>query len=296
MDKKIEIAKRLGLYYDRISPQIKDGSLQYYISGSLASMILGNAEEIVELELDKDNHIIGEKEPKKITDEQRAKIQTFSRKLGIDVDVVNVNGNLFYGASIENRPSIPNVVKNVEDVMELNSWRPTFCGSMYIDALEGDRDITTHSVVKVKTDEGELLVTAPPELLAFKMTEMIFIGTKILNNKANDDYKKKYEKDVKDLSTLFYGFYELYGEEFIERIFTVLINHKYFRISQNNIMEEQEFYEQRIFKKIKEDCMSLLMDIAGVKTAMDFEVLIDKLLEKRRVLAEEKQAGNHIEI
>ena len=50
MDPRIEIAKQMGLYYASTSPQEIEGSLQYYLSGSLAAMLYGSALEIVELE------------------------------------------------------------------------------------------------------------------------------------------------------------------------------------------------------------------------------------------------------
>ena len=95
MSNLIEISSNLGLYLTSLSPQIKNGSLQYYFSGSLATMITANAENIAEIELDESNNLSGERPSKSITKEQREKLAKFSRKLGHDIDVVNVNGNLF---------------------------------------------------------------------------------------------------------------------------------------------------------------------------------------------------------
>ena len=46
MSNLIEISSDLGSYLASLSPQIKDGSLQYYFSGSLATMIMASAENI----------------------------------------------------------------------------------------------------------------------------------------------------------------------------------------------------------------------------------------------------------
>ena len=108
-----EISKNFATYLANLSPQVKDNSLQWYLSGSLASMILGEAESICDVLLDNNNCLIGDDERKEIDSKQKNKLKTFSRKLGDDVDIVNVNGDLFSGAPIGNKPNIQNVMRNV---------------------------------------------------------------------------------------------------------------------------------------------------------------------------------------
>lgn len=284
MDKKIEIAKELGLFYNRISPQVKDKSLQYYFSGSLAAMILGNALEIVELDLDDSNQIIGEKRII-ISEEQREKIRTFSRKIGSDIDVVNVNGDLFYGSPVDDRPHIKNVVDNVENIYDLMSWQENSRGTAYIDNLESEREFSSHPVVKVITDEGDVYVTAPPELLAHKLSETMFFAEQLLKGKVFDITQKKYDKDIKDISSLFYGFYELYGDDYLERVFKVLITKTdgKFYITANEDPSVQDFYKQELFEKIKDDCLRVLENTDS-KTVVEFLSFIDNLVNMRQEL------------
>lgn len=284
MDKKIEIAKELGLFYNRISPQVKDKSLQYYFSGSLAAMILGNALEIVELDLDDSNQIIGEKRII-ISEEQREKIRTFSRKIGSDIDVVNVNGDLFYGSPVDDRPHIKNVVDNVENIYDLMSWHENSRGTAYIDNLESEREFSSHPVVKVITDEGDVYVTAPPELLAHKLSETMFFAEQLLKGKVFDITQKKYDKDIKDISSLFYGFYELYGDDYLERIFNALITKTdgKFYITANEDPSVQDFYKQELFEKIKDDCLRVLENTDS-KTVVEFLSFIDNLVNMRQEL------------
>lgn len=142
-------------------------------------MITASAESITEIELDESNNVIGEKAPKTITEEQRKKLGKFSRKLGIDIDVVNVNGDLFYGSPIGNKPHFQNVIKNVPDVLDLMSWQATMVDSMYIDNLESERKIASHPVARVKTQNGDIYVTAPPEQLAHKLSETIWLSSRL---------------------------------------------------------------------------------------------------------------------
>lgn len=283
MDKRIEVAKKMGLFFSRISPQIKGNLLQYYISGSLAAMILGSAEEIIELEINPDGQIIGERESKGVTPEQRAKIQTFSRKLGVDVDIVNVQGDFFVGAPRDCKPEMRRIEENAPGAYELMEWNPRISGTGYIDRLDDERVMNTHPVVRVRTKEGDILVTAPPELLAHKLSETIYYCTTALHG----DNKKSYEKDLRDSATLFYGFYELYGEEFLERVFTALMEKDRSQfVSIDYDLEEGE--EQIVFQRLKEDCMAMLLEIANPKVAEDFSLFFDKLLEKRKKALEEQ--------
>lgn len=120
-----EIASNLSSYFASVSPQVKEGALQWYLSGSLATSVMASAESITEVKLDEQRNIIGETKQKDITEEQRTKISTFLRKLGSDIDVVNVQGDLLNGSQPNNRPHIQNIIRNVPDVLELMSWTST---------------------------------------------------------------------------------------------------------------------------------------------------------------------------
>jgi len=120
-----EIASNLTGYLNSTSPQVKERALQWYFSGSLATTVMASAESITEIQLDGQNNIVGEAKPKDITEQQRTKISTFVRKLGNDIDIVNVNGDFFNGAQPDNKPHIQNIIRNVPNVLELMSWPAT---------------------------------------------------------------------------------------------------------------------------------------------------------------------------
>ena len=174
------------------------------------------------------------------------------------------------------------------------SWSPQISGTMYIDNLDDEREINRHPVVRIKTNQGDILVTAPPELLAHKISETMFYASRVLSPDAREKTKQSYDKDIRDIATLFYGFYELYGEEFLERVFRTLIekDHSQFGISENEDPRVQEYYELELFKKIREDCMAVLLEIGSPEAAMDIETFFYKLLDKRRAIVRESGQNN----
>lgn len=294
MSNLIDISFNLGSYLSSLSPQVKDGSLQYYISGSLATMIMASAENITEINLDESNNIVGERPSIAITEEQREKIAKFSRRLGFDIDVVNVNGGLFHGAPNDNKPHAQNVIQHVPQVLELMSWSPRMAGSMYIDSLEGDRDITYHPVVRVEAQNRDFYVTAPPEQFAHKLAETIWLSNRMSSDKFSDEQKDKYEKDIKDLSSMFYGFKDLYEkEEFLSRVFFALENKKESLFSTRNpmfncenSMKAHEVISRSIMERIVSDSSDYLENIADDQSSTEIKDFFTKLLAKRKMEVE----------
>lgn len=199
-----EVGVNFSTYLASLSPQIKNDSLQWYLSGSLATIMMAGAESITEIELDEENNLIGETISKDITEEQKEKLRKFSRKLGGDIDVVNVNGDLFKGAPSTSKPSVQNIIQNVPDILDLMHWSPSDCGTMYIDKLQEERKISHHPVARVKTLNGDVYVTAPPEQLAHKLSETIYLSYMLTRKKVYDSTRSKYQKDIKDLSSMFF--------------------------------------------------------------------------------------------
>ena len=293
-----EIALNLGSYLASLSPQTIDGSLQYYFSGSLATMILANAESITEVDLNESNKIGAEISSKYVTEEQRMKIAKFTRKLGRDIDVVNVNGSLFGGAPIDNKPHIQNIIQHVPQILSLMSeWKQTRAGSAYIDSLEGDRKITYHPVARVKTKDGDMYVTAPPELMAHKLSETIFCISQIERHPDIPEIRKineKYEKDIKDLTSMFYGFKELYGkDEFLTRVYTTLEAKKgreaLFSTSRYKSENKNQEYLTGLMEKIMADCGTYLEDMTDYQSSMEIREFLTELLSRRKTEVERQK-------
>lgn len=285
-----EVGINFSTYLASLSPQIKNNSLQWYLSGSLATIMMAGAESITEIELDEENNLIGETTSKEITEEQSEKLRKFSRKLGVDIDVVNVNGDLFRGAPLTNKPHIQNVIQNVPEVLDLMSWSSSMGGTMYIDRLEAERKISYHPVARVKTLNGDVYVTAPPEQLAHKLSETIWLSSRLAGEKVTDNIKSKYQKDIKDLSSMFYGFKDLYENgEFLARIYQAL-NEKdgsLFSIhnpiyNSDNAIEGQEILDKYIMRRIIADSREYLRTITNDKSDMELNAFFNSLLDRRK--------------
>ena len=206
----IDISSKLGVLFNKCSPQVKENSLEWYLAGSLATMITGDALELSEVILDENNNIVSFDKKIVLNDYQRTKIGTFERKLGSDVDVVNVNGGMFGGASYGSKPSIDFIKNNISNITDLIPSFEFVGGTAYIDNLEQERDIETHHVTKVVTPNGEVFVTSLPEQLAYKLNDLLVIHEVCFhNNRALEHYKK----DVRDILFMIYGYKDLYSKE-----------------------------------------------------------------------------------
>ena len=286
-----EVGVNFSTYLSSLSPQVKNNSLQWYLSGSLATIMMAGTESITEIELDEENNIKREISSKQITKEQREKMAKFSRKLGADIDIVNVNGDLFSGAPSTSKPHIQNIIQNVPNVLDLMSWNPSMGGTMYIDRLESEREISYHPVAKVKTANGDVYVTAPPEQLAHKLSETIWLSSKIAREKVSDSINLKYQKDIKDLSSMFYGFKDLYEkDEFLDRIYYALNekDNSLFSIHNNlynntNAMEGHKILDTYIIRRIIKDSEKYLKDITDDKADIELSDFFNNLLSKRKL-------------
>lgn len=208
----IDISSKLGVLFNKCSPQVKENSLEWYLAGSLATMITGDALELSEVILDENNNIVSFDKKIVLNDYQRTKIGTFERKLGSDVDVVNVNGSMFGGASYGSKPSIDFIKNNISNITDLIPSFEFVGGTAYIDNLEQERDIETHHVTKVVTPNGEVFVTSLPEQLAYKLNDLLVIHEVCFHNN-NDRALEHYKKDVRDILFMIYGYKDLYSKE-----------------------------------------------------------------------------------
>ena len=291
-----KIGADLSGYISSVSPQVINGSLQWYLSGSLATLTMASAESITEIELDENNHIKQEGKPYVISKMQREKISKFSRRLGGDIDVVNVNGNFFKGASIENKPSTTNIMQNVPGVLDLMPWQSGVGSTMHIDNLDAERNITRHSVAKIKTPNGEIYITPPPEQLAHKLSETLWLSSLLVRGKMQQGQEVDYEKDIRDLATMFYGFKDLYeNDELLNRIYNAL-NEKQDSIfsinnpnhNKNNAMQIQEVLDKYFIRKIAVDSAKYLEEITQ-ENGVGIVNFLNSLMEKRRADIQKQQ-------
>lgn len=161
---------------------------------------------------------------------------------------------------------------------------------MYIDKLEEERKITYHPVAKVKTQNGYIYVTAPPEQLAHKLSETIWISNEANSSRSTESIKAKYQKDIKDLSSMFYGFKDLYtDDEFLNRIYFALSEKveetAYFSThcpiyDKENIEQSHEILLE-IMNSIIKDCSNYLETITEGKSDEGIGTFLNSLMARR---------------
>lgn len=100
----IKLANDLGKYIVNNSEQINNNELQYYLCGSLATMLLANATEIEKCNIE-NNCIISTSDKREISPKAREMLSIFARQLG-DIDVMNVSGNMMENAKREKKKII----------------------------------------------------------------------------------------------------------------------------------------------------------------------------------------------
>lgn len=238
----IEISSKLGVLFNKCSPQVKDNSLEWYLAGSLATMITGDALELSEVILDENNSIVSFDKKIVLNDYQRTKISTFERPLGSDVDVVNVNGSMFGGANFDNKPSIGFIKNNISNITDLIPAFEYIGGTAYIDNLEVERDIESHHVTRVITSNGEVFITSLPEQIAYKLNDLLVIHEVYFHNN-NERALEHYKKDVRDILFMIYGYKDLYSKEvYVERVSKAL---KY-SLNEEIINEILTFFRKNI--------------------------------------------------
>jgi len=169
---------------------------------------------------------------------------------------------------------------------------------MYIDKLESEREITYHPVAKVKTQNGYMYVTAPPEQLAHKLSETIWANNEVNSSESAEGIKAKYQKDIRDLSSMFYGFKDLYtDDEFLNRVYLALSEKieetAYFSTHCYDKEDLEQSHEilLEIINSITKDCSSYLRTITESKSDEGIGTFFENLMA-RRALDVEKIVRN----
>ena len=267
-----DIAQNLCEYMSSVSPQVDEqGKLQYYMCGSLATMLLSNAisvercsvtGELVESSL----------EEKVIPQEARETLSLFARPIH-DIDVINVAGNVVENSKItvdgrvKNRMLRAPVQRAVPDVEQLFRRQSDYWSAFAnIDSLEEERNINKHRVAKITMEDGtELYITSPEALIAHKLDETIQLVVQ-----KNDE--EKYAKDIRDLATMIGGISKIYDKKELSKAVFDTIQEK----------DGSHFYEYRtklaeVFQTITGDIRTYISE-AGLQDTLG-ETDISDVLE-----------------
>lgn len=259
-----QIAQNLGEYISSVSTPIDDkGKLQYYLCGSLATMLLSNATSIESCDIG-ENSVINIQEKKTIPQEAREDLSLFARTIH-DIDVINVSGNMVNNSKVnidgktKNRMLRVPVQRAIPDIEQLFKDQPSFWSAFAnIDSLEGERKIDKHRVAKITIGENTgIYITAPEALIAHKLEETIQ-----LCSQKND--LEKYEKDIKDLTIMISGISKIYDKKDLVQGISDTIKEK-----DSSHYEEHKSELEDIFANIINDIENYISE-TGLQDKLNF--------------------------
>ena len=288
MEKEIkDIAEDLSTYViERANQLDSDNQLQYYICGSVATMLLANATEIQACSMGNNNTIeLGT--VKTISEDANKSLALFQRTIG-DLDIMNVNG------SINNAPlemdtntgrnilpfskkmlrRIPNIDKLFKDGnIQLGSDSQTGLGELG----------AKYRVSRIKTINGnEFYVASPESIIAHKLEEIIAIaGDGIINQKDSfsKEVKNKYPKDIKDLVTSINGILKFFDKEKLSKDISDVLSEK----SNSRFIQHQSLLPQ-ILQIIDKDAQSYI-ETSGLQSEISLSEISDvihNVLEQKK--------------
>jgi len=266
----IEIASAYGEYIANNSKQVYAGNkLQYYLCGSLATMLLSNATSVEKCEVS-EKLLTASQEKIDIPQEARESLSVFSRQIH-DIDIINVNGNMVNNSKVNVDGKIKNrmlrvpVQRAIPDIENLFKDLPSFYSAFAnIDSLESERNIAKHRVAKIKIEEKEIYITSPEALIAHKLDETIQ-----LVSQRND--LEKYNKNIKDLATMISGISKIYDiKELAKGIFDTI------QEKENSHFNEHISELDNIFSSINKDIKSYIYEM-GLDDRLSFSNITDVL-------------------
>lgn len=208
----------------------KNGKCQYYFSGSLAMLLLSSAKTIKPEYLSKDGFVESEQPAFSLSDKNKELLALGIRPVGFDVDVIAVDESIFAGKGD---------VYSLKTIREKCDKATTLCpkweggyGSMYFDWLGSDREFTGYDVAELEMQDGSKILVADPLCLAVhkladsikcKSSEERLERKGKLRPEKREELEAKYQKDIKDFTSLFNGIVSSYANvDFAELVEHVL--------------------------------------------------------------------------
>jgi len=276
----VDIASDLGKYLTKNSMQVsEDGKLQYYICGSLGTMLLANTIEIEKCEVDDEGHIILS-DKKNIPQSARNILSMGERKIG-DLDVVNVAGNMFDNSKKEklrpevsfeeSRIKVAFMKREIPDIKDILGTGFHIADDV-ITGLKTDNFRTS----KIKLEDGtEIFIASPETMIAHKLEEII----KLNGLKEND--KQHYKRNIKDIITMISGISEFYDrDELINGIYSTI------QKKSNNHYNIYSTELANFYNNIEQD-IELTIEELGIGEQISKEQVLDILKGTMRIQQKE---------
>jgi len=213
-------ARQYSDYIVRHIPQRdENGNVKYYFSGSLAMLLLSSAVSVKSSFLDEKGMTIRDRQEFCIPDNNTDSLLHGVRAIGLDVDIVVVDDKTFVGrGGIYNLKTIR---ENCSLATELcPKWTNTY-GTAYFDLLADERTFEGHDIAELTMQDGAKVIIADPLCLAIHkfadgiacLIQIKKLSSKgILKPETELKYLDKYQKDIRDFTSMFNGVVSLYKD------------------------------------------------------------------------------------
>ncbi len=210
---------------NNIPQKTEDAKITYYFSGSLAMLLLPSAKHLSFVGADSSGEIKFISPQVDIPESARTSFKKGVRPLSVDVDVVEIKENTF-----ANKAKVYNIGAVKENCKLATALCPAwskFGGTMYLDPLSDERNIKSHNLSSIELSTGEhIFIANPIDMMLHKLAETFAVQNK---PKQVD----KYEKDLKDFSSLFNGVAKtnILPEDMEEYLSTIVQNNEHSCVS-----------------------------------------------------------------
>lgn len=224
----VDGAEQYACHVARNIPQTdENGKCQYYFSGSLAMLLLNSAKTIKPEYLSKDGFVESEQPAFSLSDKNKELLSQGIRPIGFDVDVIAVDESIFAGKG--DIYSLKTIREKCDKATILcPKWEDGY-GTMYFDWLGSDRDFAGYDVAELEMQDGSKILIADPLCLAVhKLADSIKCKSSEdrlerkgkLRPEKKEELEAKYQKDIKDFTSLFNGIMSAYANVDFSKLVT----------------------------------------------------------------------------
>ena len=196
------------------APQIIDGKIMFYLTGSLTTLALLCADKIEDITLDENAAIVSIDNPREIDDETRRIFKGFRRQIN-DVDYVQVNGII----------STPyKKIDAIKDIDILHSGGPSS-----IRTTDPRDSLCGHNLCQLTHNGRKIIIPSPIDIVSYKISQCTRENRCIVEASQHDPneiipwsksqrtygkkfntFSEKYAKGIKDIYPILAGVFRLY--------------------------------------------------------------------------------------
>lgn len=284
--KIVEGAKQYSNYIIIRLPQVdENGNMKYYFSGSLAMLLLSSASSFKSVYIDKEGKTIRERQEIFIPEKNREYLLQGVRPISLDVDIVAVDDSAFYGCG---------VIYDLKTVKKMCSLATELCprwetkdGTGYFDYLSGDRVFEGYDIAELTLQDGTKIIASDPLCMIIhkfadgikcKVARENLASKGKLRPEREIKLQEKYQKDIRDFTSMFNGIISLYPDidfkKVVNRLLETCPETAFSEIMKGDCTDKikQFWYDAR--EQIVDDYQNLFGEFIGAIEIRNKEILV----------------------